>query len=156
MIKERRRVVWVRRELVIPDGVQFTYSPGSTDTALSRIEWQSHLLCSGQLGGWDARVFYGGAPGWLRRGSIHSSEYLLEGSRHPARLHLQQKKKIATNSLCSFSPSDLVGLGVPRQELWIAQTVFVCPRLPGLASAVALIFGLVLIPCSSLVSRITT
>jgi N-acetylglucosaminyldiphosphoundecaprenol N-acetyl-beta-D-mannosaminyltransferase len=123
-------------ELVIPDGAgvvlyvrwlllqKVQRTPG--------IELAEKLLQELGHRGTDAKVFfYGGAPGVAAK----AAEYWL--SQIPelgvagtySGYHSQQEEEQLQQILAKLQPQViLVGLGVPRQELWIAQNRHLCPH----------------------------
>jgi N-acetylglucosaminyldiphosphoundecaprenol N-acetyl-beta-D-mannosaminyltransferase len=122
-------------ELVIPDGagvVLYLQLQGQRIRRCPGIELAESLLSSsGQLGAGTRVFFYGGAPGlaeaaaaiWQRR--IPSLK--VAGTQHGYISSAEEEKLRQT--LMQLQPQViLVGLGVPRQELWIAQNRFVCPQ----------------------------
>lgn len=122
-------------ELVIPDGagvILYLWLQGRQQRRCPGIELAESLLRQAeQLGKSCPVCFYGGAPGVAQQAAQVWQEQLPElaiagvwnGYLSPeaeqefkATLQQQQPKLI------------LVGLGVPRQELWIAQHRYLCPQ----------------------------
>lgn len=122
-------------ELVIPDGagvILYLWLQGRQQRRCPGIELAESLLRQAeQLGESCPVCFYGGAPGVAQQAAQVWQEQLPElaiagvwnGYLSPeaeqefkATLQQQQPKLI------------LVGLGVPRQELWIAQHRYLCPQ----------------------------
>ena len=122
-------------ELVIPDGagvVLYLRLQGQRIKRCPGIELAESLLQSlDQLKGETRVFFYGGAPGlaaaaaaiWQRR----LSSLTLAGTTHGYLSPAEEEKLRQT--LIQLQPQlILVGLGVPRQELWIAQNRSLCPQ----------------------------
>ncbi|HLO51769.1 MAG TPA: WecB/TagA/CpsF family glycosyltransferase [Kamptonema sp.] len=121
-------------ELVIPDGagvVLYLRLKGKTIKRCPGIELAESLLWQiGQMGEGEPVFFYGGAPGvaiaaadnWQRRigGLAIASQH---GYLSPA-----EETELET-SLKELQPKLIfVGLGVPRQEFWIAKNRHLCPQ----------------------------
>jgi len=122
-------------ELVIPDGsgvIFYLWLQGKRCQRCPGIELAESLLRqAGQLGGSCLVFFYGGAPGvaenaarvWQERLPKLEFAGIQDGYLSP---EAEQKLRI---TLKEQQPSlILVGLGVPRQELWIAQHRHLCPQ----------------------------
>ncbi len=122
-------------DLVIPDGagiVLYFRLQGKRIKRCPGIELAEALLqSSGQLGVSWRVFFYGGAPGvaqtaagvWQQRLPGLSVAGTAHGYLSPA-----EEPKLR-QTLTQLQPQlILVGLGVPRQELWIAQNRFLCPQ----------------------------
>lgn len=122
-------------DLVIPDGagiVLYLLLQGQKIRRCPGIELAERLLQSSrQLGASCPVFFYGGAPGvaqkaaevWQQRVPNLSVAGTQHGYLCPDEAeHLRQ-------TLVQLQPRlILVGLGVPRQELWIAQHRSLCPQ----------------------------
>ena len=122
-------------ELVIPDGagvVLYLRLQGQRIRRCPGIELAESLLKSlGQLEVGTRVFFYGGTPGlaeaaaaiWQKQASSLSVVGTTHGYLSPA-----EEEKLR-QTLIQLQPQlILVGLGVPRQELWIAQNRFLCPQ----------------------------
>ena len=123
-------------ELVIPDGagvVLYLLLQGKRIQRCPGIELAESLLQSSKhLGDLKERVFFfGGAPGvaqsaaavWQRQ--VPSLK--VAGSQH-GYLDPKEEEKLR-QTLKELQPELIfVGLGVPRQELWIAQHRVLCPQ----------------------------
>jgi len=122
-------------DLVIPDGsgvVLYLLFQGKRVQRCPGIELAESLLWqAGQLGKSWPVFFYGGAPGvaeiaaevWRRR----VSGLTLAGSQHGYLSPAEEEQLLQT--LKDLQPRLIfVGLGVPRQELWIAQHRHICPQ----------------------------
>ena len=122
-------------ELVIPDGagvVLYLQLAGQRIRRCPGIELAESLLQS--LGDLETRkrvFFYGGAPGvaeaaanvWQQRVPTLS----VAGTQH-GYISPQEEEKLR-QTLTQLQPDLIfVGLGVPRQELWIAQHRSLCPQ----------------------------
>lgn len=119
-------------ELVIPDGAGIVFYLRLQGKRIKRcpgIELAESLLQSGR--GSTRVFFFGGAPGvaesaaaiWQQR--VPSLK--VAGTQH-GYLSSQEEEELR-QTLTQLQPQViLVGLGVPRQELWIAQNRFLCPR----------------------------
>jgi N-acetylglucosaminyldiphosphoundecaprenol N-acetyl-beta-D-mannosaminyltransferase len=124
-----------RAELVIPDGagvVFYLWLRGKRVSRCPGIELAEHLLCS--IAAIDHSLpvfFYGGAPGvcqtaaqvWQQR----TPGLAIAGTQH-GYISLAEQEQLS-HTLKDLQPSIiLVGLGVPRQEMWIAQQRHLCPN----------------------------
>ena len=121
-------------ELVIPDGagvVLYLRLKGKTIKRCPGIELAESLLRQvGQMGSNEPVFFYGGSPGvaiaaadyWQRR-----VNGLAIASQHG---YLSETEEIELEtSLKELQPKLIfVGLGVPRQEFWIAKNRHLCPQ----------------------------
>lgn len=121
-------------ELVIPDGagvVLYLRLKGKTIKRCPGIELAESLLRQvGQMGSNEPVFFYGGSPGvaiaaaerWQQR-----VNGLAIASQH-GYLSETEETELET-SLKELQPKLIfVGLGVPRQELWIAKNRHLCPQ----------------------------
>lgn len=122
-------------ELVIPDGsgvVLYLRLQGKNQRRCPGIELaESMLYQAGQLGKSCPVFFYGGALGIAQTAATMWQERLpglvISGTQHGYVTPEAQPDLIAT--LKDLQPQlILVGLGVPRQELWIAQHRSICPE----------------------------
>ncbi|MBD2185476.1 WecB/TagA/CpsF family glycosyltransferase [Planktothrix sp. FACHB-1355] len=122
-------------DLVIPDGsgvVLYLRILGKSVKRCPGIELAESLLWqAGQLGKSWSVFFYGGKPGvaqtaaemWQRR----VPGLKIAGTQHGYLSPEDEQQLHAT--LKELQPSIiLVGLGVPRQELWIAKNRLLCPK----------------------------
>ena len=121
-------------ELVIPDGagvVLYLRLKGKTIKRCPGIELAESLLRHvGQMGSNEPVFFYGGSPGvaiaaaerWQQR-----VNGLAIASQH-GYLSETEETELET-ALKELQPKLIfVGLGVPRQELWIAKNRHLCPQ----------------------------
>lgn len=122
-------------DLVIPDGsgvVLYLRLRGKRVQRCPGIELAETLLCeAGKLGNSRSVFFFGGKPGvaqtaaefWQRR--VPGLEIV--GMQHGYISPAEEQKILRT--LKKLQPRLIfVGLGVPRQELWIAQNRHLCPK----------------------------
>lgn len=122
-------------DLVIPDGsgvVLYLWLQGKRVQRCPGIELaESLLLQTGQLGKSRSVFFFGGAVGvaekaaqtWQQR----APGLAIAGTQHGYLSPEDEQQLHAT--LKELQPSIiLVGLGVPRQELWIAKNRQLCPK----------------------------
>ena len=122
-----------KAELVIPDGsgvILYLWLQGYQQRRCPGIELAESLVRqAGQMGACPV-FFYGGAPGVAQSAANVWQQQLpelaiagVENGYLPP--EAQQQLKV---TLSSKQPRlILVGLGVPRQELWIAQHRYLCP-----------------------------
>ena len=123
-----------KAELVIPDGagvVLYLRLKGKTIKRCPGIELAESLLRQvGQMGSNEPVFFYGGSPGvaiaaaerWQRQ-----VNGLAIASQH-GYLSETEETELET-SLKELQPKLIfVGLGVPRQEFWIAKNRHLCPQ----------------------------
>jgi len=122
-------------DLVIPDGagvVLYLRLQGKRIRRCPGIELAESLLhSSGQLGASWSIFFYGGAPGVAQTAAAIWQQRVPElnvvGTQHGYLSPAEEPKFRQTLTL--LQPQlILVGLGVPRQELWIAEHRFLCPQ----------------------------
>lgn len=122
-------------ELVIPDGAGVVLY-------LRWLCWQKVQRCPGielaetllrDLGQQtDARIFfYGGAPGVAAKAAEFWQQQIpglhLAGTN--SGYHTPEEEEQLKQTLAQLQPQVIfVGLGVPRQELWIAQNRHLCPQ----------------------------
>ncbi len=124
-----------KAELVIPDGAGVTLYlrlEGQRQRRCPGIELAESLLRqAGEIGESASVFFYGGSPGVAQQSARVWQKQLpklaIAGVEHGyISLEAEQELKI---TLKKQQPSlILVGLGVPRQELWIAQNRHLCPQ----------------------------
>lgn len=128
-------VIIRQAELVIPDGsgvVLYLQLQGKRIQRCPGIELAESLLqSSGQLGAKVRVFFYGGAPGLAETAAAIWQQQLpglnIVGTQH-GYLNPKEEEKFQ-QSLTQLQPQLIfVGLGVPRQELWIAKNRFLCPQ----------------------------
>lgn len=122
-------------ELVIPDGagiVLYLRLQGKRIQRCPGIELAESLLQSpGQLAQSWSVFFYGGAPGVAERAAALWQRQVpglsVAGTQHGYLSSAEEEQFRQT--LKKVQPQLIfVGLGVPRQELWIAQHRFLCPQ----------------------------
>ncbi len=121
-------------ELVIPDGagvVLYLRLQGKRIQRCPGIELAESLLQSRQLGASWPVFFYGGAPGVAQTAAAVWQQRVpglsVAGTQHGYLSSAEEPTLLQT--LTQLQPQlILVGLGVPRQELWIAQHRFLCPQ----------------------------
>ena len=122
-------------ELVIPDGagvVLYLRLQGKPIQRCPGIELAESLLQSlGQLGAKKSVFFYGGSPGVAEAAAAVWQQQVpslnIVGTQHGYLCPAEQEKFRQT--LTQLQPHLIfVGLGVPRQELWIAQHRSLCPQ----------------------------
>ncbi len=119
--------------LIIPDGagieLYFTWAQRQRLKRYPGIEFAVDVMQ--QLTPSEPVVFYGGAPGFAEAAAQHWQQQFpdleVAISQHG---YLSEPEQLAfQNQLKTLQPSVIfVGLGVPRQELWIAQHRYLCPR----------------------------
>lgn len=123
-------------ELVIPDGAGVVlYLQWLLRQNVRRapgIEMAEMLLRGVEQSGSGARVFfYGGAPGVAQKAADywHQESPKLNIAGTHSGFHSQQEEQQLKQTLAQIQPQViLVGLGVPRQEIWIAQNRHLCPQ----------------------------
>lgn len=122
-------------DLVIPDGAGVVFYLRLQGQRIQRcpgIELAESLLQSlGQSGAETSVFFYGGAPGVAEAAAMAWQRQLpglnIVGTQH-GYLDPKEEEKFR-QTLRQLQPQlILVGLGVPRQELWIAQNRYLCPQ----------------------------
>lgn len=123
-------------ELVIPDGAGVVlYLRWLLRQKVQRtpgIELAERLLQEiGQLPTGTKVFFYGGAPGVAAKASefwVSQIPGLIVAGSHSG-FHSQQQEEQLRQTLTKLQPQVIfVGLGVPRQELWIANNRHLCPQ----------------------------
>ncbi len=120
-------------ELVIPDGagvVLYLRLQGKQIQRYPGIELAESLLHSGAEGSWSV-FFFGGAPGVAETAAAIWQQQVpglsIAGTQHGYISPTEAEEFRQT--LIQLKPQLIfVGLGVPRQELWIAQHRFLCPQ----------------------------
>ncbi|NJL62699.1 MAG: WecB/TagA/CpsF family glycosyltransferase [Methylacidiphilales bacterium] len=123
-------------ELVIPDGAGVVlYLRLLLQQNVQRapgIELAENLLQSIERSHSTAKVFfYGGAPGVAQKAAEYwqqqASELQIVGTN--SGYHSSEEEQNLKQTLVQIQPQViLVGLGVPRQEMWIAQNRHLCPQ----------------------------
>ncbi len=121
-------------DLVIPDGagiVLYLRLQGKKIRRCPGIELAELLLQSRQLGASWSVFFYGGAQGVAETAAEFWQQRVpglkLAGTQHGYPCPAEAEKLRQT--LTQLQPQlILVGLGAPRQELWIAQHRVLCPQ----------------------------
>ncbi len=123
-------------ELVIPDGAGVVLY-------LRWLLWQKVQRCPGielaekllrELGQQhpSAKVFfYGGAPGVAAKAAEFCQQQIpsLNIAGTHSGYHSPEEEEKLRQTLTQLQPQVIfVGLGVPRQELWIAQNRYLCPQ----------------------------
>lgn len=118
-------------ELIIPDGagvvLYLSLLCGQQTKRCPGIELAESVLSTSQ-----ARVFfYGGAPGVADNAAAYWQKQLpnltIVGTQHG--YITPEETEQLKQTLTQLQPQlILVGLGVPRQEFWIAQHRFLCPQ----------------------------
>ncbi|MBW4647433.1 MAG: WecB/TagA/CpsF family glycosyltransferase [Kastovskya adunca ATA6-11-RM4] len=123
-----------RAELVIPDGagvIFYLWLQGKRQQRCPGIELAESLLR--QAGQWGACpvFFYGGAPGVAQAAvNVWQSrlpELAIAGVQH-GYINDVETQELKTTLQDKQPQIILVGLGVPRQELWIAENRHLCPN----------------------------
>ncbi len=124
-------------DLVIPDGagvVMYLRLRGKTIQRCPGIELAEAMLRQSVAGGtaspWGV-FFYGGAPGVAQQAAEYwvqqVPEMAIAGVQH-GYLTPEEEEQLKS-TLKTLQPRLIyVGLGVPRQELWIAQNRHLCPN----------------------------
>ena len=121
-------------ELVIPDGsgiIFYLWRKGQKQKRCPGIELASSLIQQlGRAGKSCPICFYGGAPGVAQQAANYWQDTIPEISiitNHGYLSETEQKQWLKT--LQEKQPKlILVGLGVPRQESWIARHSYLCPH----------------------------
>ncbi|MEA5572724.1 WecB/TagA/CpsF family glycosyltransferase [Calothrix sp. UHCC 0171] len=123
-------------ELVIPDGAGVVlYLRLLLQQKVQRapgIELAENLLFSLERSHSDAKVFfYGGAPGVAQQAAEYwqqqTPELAIAGTH--SGYHSKEEEQLLKENLAQTQPQViLVGLGVPRQEMWIAKNRHLCPQ----------------------------
>ncbi len=124
-----------KADLVVPDGsgvVFYLWLQGQHQQRCPGIELAESLLCqAGERGASCPVFFFGGAPDVAQRAAQVWQEKLpkltLVGIEN-GYLSAEAEQELK-DTLKQKQPSlILVGLGVPRQEFWIAQNRHLCPQ----------------------------
>src|SRR4028119_1868643 len=122
-------------ELVIPDGsgvILYLRLQGQQQRRCPGIELAESLLRqAGQLGESCPVLFYGGAPGVAQNAAKVWQQQLPElaiaGVQH-GYLSPEAEQELKASLKDQQPRLILIGLGVPRQEFWIAQHRHLCPQ----------------------------
>jgi N-acetylglucosaminyldiphosphoundecaprenol N-acetyl-beta-D-mannosaminyltransferase len=122
-------------ELVIPDGagvILYLRLQGQRQRRCPGIELAESLLRqAGQLGESCPVFFLGGAPGVAQQAAEVWQQQLpglaLAGVQH-GYLSAEAEQELKASLKDKQPRLILVGLGVPRQELWIVQHRYLCPE----------------------------
>ncbi|MEP0909788.1 WecB/TagA/CpsF family glycosyltransferase [Leptolyngbya sp. GB1-A1] len=123
-----------KAELVIPDGsgvVLYLRLRGMKVQRCPGIELAEKLINQMPLLGSEGTVFfYGGAPGVAQAAADRLQQHIpklkVVGVQH-GYLSAEERSQL-NETLQQLQPRlILVGLGVPRQELWIAEHRYLCP-----------------------------
>ncbi len=123
-----------KAELVIPDGsgvILYLWLQGYQQRRCPGIELAESLVRqAGQMAEYCPVFFYGGAPGVAQSAAKVWQQQLpelaiagVENGYLPPEAQQELKVTLETKQPRVI----LVGLGVPRQELWIAQHRYLCP-----------------------------
>jgi N-acetylglucosaminyldiphosphoundecaprenol N-acetyl-beta-D-mannosaminyltransferase len=123
-------------ELVIPDGagvvLYLQYLLGKKIQRVPGIELAEKLLQTVSQKQTSAPIFfYGGAPGVATKAADLWKQKLptLTISGTHSGYHSSEEEQQLLQSLSQLQPQVIfVGLGVPRQELWISQNRHLCPN----------------------------
>ncbi len=123
-------------ELVIPDGAGVVlYLRLLLQQNVQRapgIEVAENLLQSIERSRSKAKVFfYGGAPGVAQKATEYWQQQApeLQVVGTSSGYHSPEEEQQLKQTLAQIQPQViLVGLGVPRQEMWIAQNRHLCPQ----------------------------
>ncbi|NJL44849.1 MAG: WecB/TagA/CpsF family glycosyltransferase [Leptolyngbyaceae cyanobacterium SM2_3_12] len=126
------RQIILAADLVIPDGagvVLYFRTQGHHVERTPGIELAANVLK--RLSPKETAFFYGGAPGVTDQAAIYWQRQLgglkITGTQHGYLDPTQQAEFLA--QLEALQPSViLVGLGVPRQEMWIQAHRHLCPQ----------------------------
>jgi len=126
------RQIVVNAELVIPDGagvVLYFRTQGRRIQRTPGIELAANVLK--RLAVNETAFFYGGAPGITDHAALYWQRQApginIIGSQHGFLSPEEQSELL--QRLEALQPSViLVGLGVPRQEIWICDHRYLCPR----------------------------
>jgi N-acetylglucosaminyldiphosphoundecaprenol N-acetyl-beta-D-mannosaminyltransferase len=126
------RAIILAADLVIPDGagvVLYFRLKGQRVMRTPGIELAANLLK--RLTPKESVFFYGGAPGVASQAATYWQQHLaglnLVGTQHG---YLSANEEVTfLNHLEALQPSViLVGMGVPRQEIWIRDHRHLCPQ----------------------------
>ncbi len=123
-----------KAELVIPDGsgvILYLWLHGRRQRRCPGIELaESAVRQAGKLGESCPVFFYGGAPGIAQKAAQIWQQQLPElalAGIEDGYLSPEAEQELKVNLKTKQPRLILVGLGVPRQELWIAQHRYLCP-----------------------------
>jgi N-acetylglucosaminyldiphosphoundecaprenol N-acetyl-beta-D-mannosaminyltransferase len=123
-----------KAELVIPDGsgvILYLWLQGRRQRRCPGIELaESALRQAGKLGESCPVFFYGGAPGIAQKAAQIWQQQLPElalAGIEDGYLSPEAEQELKVTLKTKQPRLILVGLGVPRQELWIAQHRYLCP-----------------------------
>lgn len=123
-----------KSELVIPDGsgvILYLWLQGYHQQRCPGIELAESLLCQAALLDSIPVFMFGGAPGVAQKAAQIWQEKLPQlaiAGIENGYLTPETEQKLK-DTLASKQPRlILVGLGVPRQEFWIAQHRYLCPE----------------------------
>lgn len=121
-------------ELVVPDGagiILYLRFKGKAQKRCPGIELAESLLReAANLGNNDSIFFYGGKPGVAMAAAASWQEKIggLRMASQHGYLNPQEQKELV-QTLKELQPRVIfVGLGVPRQEFWIAENRHICPH----------------------------
>jgi N-acetylglucosaminyldiphosphoundecaprenol N-acetyl-beta-D-mannosaminyltransferase len=126
--------VIAQAELIIPDGAGVVFSlslQGKKQQRLPGIELAAALLNQIAAEKTPSNVFfYGGVPGRAEAAAQYWREQCPELKIETQHGYLTEEEQSALNQQLSQQQPQLilVGLGVPRQEFWIAQHRHLCPQ----------------------------
>lgn len=122
-------------ELVVPDGagvILYLLLHGIRQQRCPGIELAESLLRqAGELGESYPVFFYGGKPGIAQTAAkIWQEQYpkLAIAGIEDGYLSPEAEDQLKVTLAKEQPPLIFVGLGVPRQELWIAQNRYLCPQ----------------------------
>jgi N-acetylglucosaminyldiphosphoundecaprenol N-acetyl-beta-D-mannosaminyltransferase len=126
------RQIILAADLVIPDGagvVLYFRTQGWRIRRTPGIELAAHVLQ--QLSPHETAFFYGGAPGITDHAALYwrrqRGDISIVGTQHG--FLTPEDQLTFLQRLADLQPSViLVGLGVPRQELWIRDHRHLCPQ----------------------------
>jgi N-acetylglucosaminyldiphosphoundecaprenol N-acetyl-beta-D-mannosaminyltransferase len=123
-----------KAELVIPDGsgvILYLWLHGRRQRRCPGIELaESAVRQAGKLGESCPVFFYGGAPGIAQKAAQIWQQQLPElalAGIEDGYLSPEAEQELKVTLKTKQPRLILVGLGVPRQELWIAQHRYLCP-----------------------------
>jgi N-acetylglucosaminyldiphosphoundecaprenol N-acetyl-beta-D-mannosaminyltransferase len=123
-----------KAELVIPDGsgvILYLWLQGHQQQRCPGIELAESLLRqAGQLGSTGV-FFFGGAPGVAQKAASVWQEQLPQlaiAGIENGYLTPETEEELKQTLTASQPRLILVGLGVPRQEFWIAEHRYLCPE----------------------------
>jgi len=123
-----------KAELVIPDGsgvILYLWLHGRRQRRCPGIELaESAVRQAGKLGESCPVFFYGGAPGIAQKSAQIWQQQLPElalAGIEDGYLSPEAEQELKVTLKTKQPRLILVGLGVPRQELWIAQHRYLCP-----------------------------